>query len=320
VNQAKDVSCVALVDKPVGPTSFEIVKKARQGISEKVGHAGTLDPFASGLLLILVGRATRISNLLMERSKTYEVVVQFGSISSTADPTGELRPTGVRTTEKEILEIIPIFHGRISQKVLLTSAVKVDGEALYRKAHRGEIVDTPKREVIVHEFALLDFDATTQQAKMLATTGSGTYVRALSEDLGAALGVGAYAKELRRIRSGDLSVEDAFPPDELSKERYFAKGNGVLSIDEALSFLPALLLKEREAHLAENGSPFMWEDAALWEVNKEVFAQDVLLATNNLGTMNCQGGKERFRVHGSRGLIAIYEKFADKIRPLVVFP
>jgi tRNA pseudouridine55 synthase len=284
------LSCVVLVDKPVGPTSFDIVRRARRGLRVRVGHAGTLDPFATGLLLILIGRATRASNLLMQLPKEYEVTVQFGAVSSTADPTGEIVPTGEKVDERTLAEALQLFRGRIRQRVPMTSAVKVDGEALYRKAHRGQQVETPEREVMVHTLTLEHFDEHTQRARLVAVTGSGTYVRSLAEDLGRATGAGAYAAALRRTRSGGFSVADALAPDELSPERYFEGGRGVVGLNDALAFLPCHVVDGRQARLAANGGEL----------------RDVPAG--------------RFRVVGPEGLLGVWESRGEVARPLVVFP
>jgi len=283
------LSCVVLVDKPAGPTSFDIVRQARRGLRAKVGHAGTLDPFATGLLVVLVGQATRISNLLMEQPKEYEVTVQFGAVSSTADPTGEIAPTGGRVAEEQLTEALAGFRGRIRQRVPMTSAVKVEGEALYRKAHRGESVETPEREVTVYSLDMVEFDRQRQCARLRAVTGSGTYVRSLAEDLGRATGAGAYAAALRRTRSGGFHVDDALHPEELSPERYLAGGRGVITVEEALGFLPTYDVDDQQARLASNGNELRHAPAG------------------------------RFRVRAPQGLLGVYESRGDVARPVVVF-
>jgi tRNA pseudouridine55 synthase len=283
-------SCLVLVDKPVGPTSFDIVRLARKGVGRRVGHAGTLDPFASGLLLVMIGYATRVSSILMDLPKEYEVTVKFGAVSSTADPTGDIVATGGRTTESLVEKILERFRGRIRQRVPLTSAVKVDGEPLYRKAHRGESAETPEREVVVHDIALADFDEEAQTARLMILAGKGTYVRTIAEDLGSATGVGAYAQALRRTAVGHFSVDEALSPAELSPERYAGIGKGVFSLDDALGFLPRHDLDDREARLAANGNE---------------------LPGAPIG---------RFRVYGPRGLLGVYEGRIGGARPLVVFP
>lgn len=280
-----------LVDKPVGPTSFEMVRVARRGVRGRVGHAGTLDPFASGLLLVMIGQVTRVSKLLMELPKEYAVTVQFGAVSTTADPTGNLTPTGAPPIRAgEVGAAIERFKGRIRQRVPLTSAVKVGGEPLYKKAHRGETGETPEREVTVHEITMTDFDDQAQRARLLVLVGSGTYVRTLAESIGSATGAGAYAAALRRTRIGDFSVKDAIGPDELSPERLTAGGRGVLSPDQALGFLPRHELAGRDARLAASGNEL--RDAPIG----------------------------RFRVYGPDGLLGVYEGKAAHAKPLVVFP
>ena len=284
------LSCVLLVDKPVGPTSFDIVRTARRGLRARVGHAGTLDPFASGLLLVMVGQATRVSSLLMGLPKEYEVTIQFGAVSSTADPTGVITPTGRRVQSDEVVTALDGFRGRILQRVPLTSAVKVDGERLYKKAHRGESAETPEREVMVYDLTMIGFDEKAQAAHLVVFAGSGTYVRTLAESIGRAIGTGGYASSLRRTRVGPFRVEGALAPEALSPELYAAGGPGVLGVDDALGFLPRQDLEETEARRAANGN--------------ELTA----------------GPAGRFRVHGPEGLLGVYQGVDGSSRPLVVFP
>lgn len=284
-----DLSRVVLVDKPVGPTSFDVVRTARRGVRGRVGHAGTLDPFASGLLLVMIGHATRISSLLMELPKEYEATVQFGAVSTTADPTGVITPTGGRIRAGQVEEALERFRGLIRQRVPLTSAVKMDGEPLYRRAHRGECVETPEREVVVYDLSILEVDEDAQTARLVALTGKGTYVRQLVEDLGSATGAGGYTAALRRTRIGSFRVDEALRPEDLGPERYASGGTGVHDLDEALDFLPRHDVDGRDAHLAANGNKL--SDAPIG----------------------------RFRVHGPEGLIGVYEGRGGSARPLVIF-
>src|SRR3954467_1800771 len=139
-----------LVDKPAGVTSHDVVAQIRREHGGKVGHAGTLDPFATGLLVVLLGRATRLQRYLLELPKTYRATARLGWRSSTGDPDGELTETGT------IPERLELPTGEIEQRVPMTSAVKVDGERLYKKAHRGESVETPTRRVTVYRAELLE--------------------------------------------------------------------------------------------------------------------------------------------------------------------
>lgn len=194
---AKSAGSVLLCDKPAGKTSHDVVlaiRRERRG--EKVGHAGTLDPFATGLLLVLIGRATRLQRFLVELPKTYVARARFGWRSSTGDPDGELRETG------RIPGSLELPTGTVRQRVPMTSAVRVGGERLYRKAHRGETVETPEREVEVYRAELLESDAGGAEYEVQCSAG--TYIRTLIETLN-----DAYCAELRRTAIGPFRVEDS---------------------------------------------------------------------------------------------------------------
>jgi tRNA pseudouridine55 synthase len=198
-------SAVLLCDKPAGITSHDMVLRVRRERRCKVGHAGTLDPFATGLLLILLGRATRLQRHLVGLPKTYLATARLGWRSSSGDPDGELTETG------RIPSSLRLPTGRVRQRVPMTSAVRVGGERLYRKAHRGEIVETPEREVEVYRAELLGHDA--ELARYEIECSKGTYVRTLVETL-----EDAYCAELRRMAIGPFRVEEAgreLPLDEV---------------------------------------------------------------------------------------------------------
>lgn len=280
---------VLLVDKPAGWTSFQVVRRLRPLLGRKVGHAGTLDPFATGLLVVLAGQATRISDLIMAFPKEYLVTAQFGAVSSTQDPTGVIEPTGLRVAEAEVRRALEGFRGCIRQVVPLTSAVKVGGEPLYRRAHRGETCETPVREVVVHDLALLEFRDELQEAVILARTSKGTYLRTLVHDLGAVLGVGGYAAALRRLRVGSLNVKHAVGPDDVG-EAMAAGGEGtVLSLSDVLSGLPRYDVRDAEERRVRNGNELPGAPAGV------------------------------VRVYGEAGLLAVYEGVAGVARPRVVF-
>jgi tRNA pseudouridine55 synthase len=186
---------VLLCDKPAGLTSHDVVQAERRRRGVKAGHAGTLDPFATGLLIVLLGRATRLQRHLMALPKTYVATARLGWRSSTGDPDGELTETG------RIPERLELPTGRVRQRVPMTSAVRVGGERLYRKAHRGEVVETPEREVDVYRADLIDSEA--ERATFEVECSSGTYIRTLLETLG-----DAYCEGLRRTAIGPFRVED----------------------------------------------------------------------------------------------------------------
>ncbi|HUA11649.1 MAG TPA: tRNA pseudouridine(55) synthase TruB [Solirubrobacteraceae bacterium] len=195
---------VLLIDKPAGPTSHDIVAAVRRALGgAKTGHAGTLDPFATGLLLVLVGRATKIQADLMGLPKRYETVARLGATSSTGDVEGEITETGRVPPDPPALPT-----GDIRQRPPAYSAVKIEGERAYRRARRGESVAVPERTVTVSRFEQLWREAgPPPRAGFLIECGSGTYVRSLIADLH-----DAYCLELRRTAIGPFSVADAVAP------------------------------------------------------------------------------------------------------------
>ena len=219
---------VILVDKPAGVTSHDVVAGVRRrlGRGVKVGHAGTLDPFATGLLLVLVGRATRVQRFLMALGKRYFTVARLGQVSSTGDVEGEIAPGRMPS-----LDHLPT--GTLRQRPPAYSAVKVGGERAYARARRGETVELDEREVHVSRFELLWRDG--DRAGFEIECSSGTYVRSLIADLG-----DAYCLELRRTAIGPFDVADADP------ER-------TVPLDDALAFLPAVALEGDEARRAGHG-------------------------------------------------------------------
>jgi tRNA pseudouridine55 synthase len=187
---------VLLYDKPAGVTSHDVVAKVRRERGCKAGHAGTLDPFATGLLLILLGPATRLQRFLVGLRKTYLATARLGWRSSTGDPDGELTETGA------LPDSLELPTGTVRQRVPMTSAVRVGGERLYKKAHRGETIQTPERDVEVHRAELLT--AGDGVARYEIECSAGTYIRTLIETLD-----DAYCSELRRTAIGPFRIEGA---------------------------------------------------------------------------------------------------------------
>jgi tRNA pseudouridine55 synthase len=201
------------------------IRRERPG---KVGHAGTLDPFATGLLIVLFGRATRLQRYLLALPKTYRAIARLGWRSTTGDSDGELTET------RRIPERLELPTGEVEQRVPMTSAVKVGGERLYRKAHRGESVDTPIRTVVVHRAELIDNDL--ERAEFEIECSSGTYIRTLVETLD-----DAYCESLRRTAIGGFAAPDDGPVE--------------VSVEELLAFLPERGLDAGEAERVSHGVP-----------------------------------------------------------------
>jgi tRNA pseudouridine55 synthase len=221
---------VILCDKPAGVTSHDVVAQVRRTLPRgvKVGHAGTLDPFATGLLLVLVGRATRVQRILMGLSKRYETVARFGAVSSTGDPEGEITETGVLPAGA-----LALPTGTLRQRPPAYSAVKIGGQRAYALARAGIEVEIPERDVEVY-----GFEQTWQDGDRRAFAihcGSGTYVRSLIMDLG-----DAYCEALRRTHIGDFDVADA-------------DVDHVIALNDALSFLAEVRLEGEDATRAGHG-------------------------------------------------------------------
>ena len=208
---------VLLVDKPAGISSFGAIARLRRAYGRKLGHTGTLDPFATGLLVVLHGRATRLAPYLGGLDKRYRATVRFGVTSTTDDPEGDLHETGFTTSEEALHSALPAFVGDIQQVPPAASAVHIDGERAYRRFRRGETVTVPARQVTVYGITLMHFDHATQTADLDVTCGTGTYVRSIARDLGETLGCGAHLTALRRTEVGSFRVEDAAPPDAIAE-------------------------------------------------------------------------------------------------------
>lgn len=207
-----------LVDKPAGWTSFDVVNKIRYQIARqqdvrpkslKVGHAGTLDPFATGLLVVLVGKEyTKQAAQYSKKDKTYEIVMVLGKSSNTGDPEGHITHTSDRIpTESEIKKAISKFKGEIMQTPHPFSAVKVGGQRAYKLSRQGKTPELEPRKVTIHKIKLKDYNY--PEIKLVVEVSSGTYIRSLVEDIGADLGTGAYTLMLRRTKVGDFDVSSA---------------------------------------------------------------------------------------------------------------
>ncbi|OYX44145.1 tRNA pseudouridine(55) synthase TruB [Candidatus Saccharibacteria bacterium 32-49-12] len=205
---------IILVDKPAGLTSFGVVARVRRVLSEqlgkkaKVGHTGTLDPFATGLMIIVTGVKCREAMTFSKLDKEYEAVIELGKTSSTGDPEGELTLVDSRVPTLEEVQAAAVkFTGQIEQTPPQFSAIKINGQRAYKLARKGQVVEMPKRQVTIYELEVISYDY--PDVKIRVRVSSGTYIRTLAEDIGSELGVGAYCRELRRTRVGEWSVEDA---------------------------------------------------------------------------------------------------------------
>jgi tRNA pseudouridine55 synthase len=205
-----------IIDKPAGMTSHDVVGRVRRALGERrVGHAGTLDPAAVGVLPIAVGLATRTVEYLSDASKAYVAEITFGVRTDSADADGSVISTcdASSLTYESVLEIVQAFAGPQMQVPPMHSAIKVEGQRMYERARKGEHVDLPPRPVTIHEIALLSWEPPV--AEVFIHCSKGTYIRSLARDMGDKAGTGAYMSNLVRVRTGPFTLADAIRIDEL---------------------------------------------------------------------------------------------------------
>ena len=212
---------ILLIDKPAEMTSFGVVARVRRVLSEragrkvKVGHTGTLDPFATGLLILLVGKGTKRANEFLKLDKKYEATIKLGATSTTGDPEGEITKWHTEKTVptcEQVERVVRKFQGEMMQRVPNYSAVKINGRRAYKLAREGKEVEMPTRKVHIYSIEIIDYK--WPELKISCHVSSGTYIRTLGEDIGAALGVGGYLTALRRTEVGRYKVGEACGLDE----------------------------------------------------------------------------------------------------------
>lgn len=245
---------IVIVDKPQGWTSQDVTARLRRVFStRRIGHGGTLDPMATGVLPVFVGRATRAVEFFEHAEKTYEATLRLGMKTDTQDVTGtvlEERP--VTVTEQDILNVLPAFRGEILQIPPMYSALKVNGQKLYDLARKGKEVERQPRPITIHELELLHFDG--QDARIRVCCSKGTYIRTLCEDMGEKLGCHGTMAALRRTQAGEYTIEKAVPLQTLldaeNPEQY------LLSMDSPFLGYPAVTLSENQEKRCRNGNAF----------------------------------------------------------------
>ena len=252
----------------------------------KIGHTGTLDPLASGLLVLLLGRATRLSRYVTGLDKSYVATARFGAVSDTLDAEGQIAPlqNAPMPEEDAIRKALLHFTGEIRQIPPMTSAVKVGGERLYKAQRRGETVERESRPVTIHDFKLLTLDR--ENATFRVSCSSGTYVRTLVSDLAISLGTGAYLTYLQRTSVGHTTLEDAISPEELTPESLC---NRIIQARGVVAHLPGMEVSVEERYRVCSGRP--------------------------LEAFGCSGS---FRVETGGELLAIYRDEGDRARAEVV--
>jgi tRNA pseudouridine55 synthase len=313
---------IIIIDKPAGLTSHDVVARARRILrTKRVGHTGTLDPFATGVLVVLLGRATRLAQFLSGAEKEYEAVVRLGYATDTGDATGTRREEKVQNTNSEISHrtswtideieaALAALRGEIEQVPPMYSAKKVGGQKLYELARRGEEIERKAARVTIHKLELMDQDAEgapliyseagTCDLRLNVACSAGTYVRVLAEEIGARLGTPAHLSALRRTRAGSFTIASAVTLDQLElMDPLVERAGFLISTEAALPELPALHLTSEEARRALNG------------VGVRVSAET---------SAEWQEGERVRMLSGEAGLIAIgvYDAVERSLRPRVV--
>ena len=245
---------IVIVDKPQGWTSQDVVSKLR-GVfkTRRIGHGGTLDPMATGVLPVFVGRATRGVEFFEHAEKTYETVLQLGTTTDTEDVTGTvLEEKKVSISEVDFLRVLPQFRGKIQQIPPMYSALKVNGQKLCDLARRGREVERQPREIEIFELECLAF--TGETARLRVRCSKGTYIRTLCKDIGQALGCGGCMAELRRVTAGEYTIGEAVTLDELvateTPEAYLRP------VDSMFRNFPEIMLTEKQELRCRNGNSF----------------------------------------------------------------
>lgn len=256
---------ILLCDKPYGQTSHDVIDSLRRLLGQsKIGHTGTLDPKATGLMVVCLGTATKIARFISDVDKTYEAEVTLGKSSPTYDAEGvdSERPAKEvpNLSDGDIIEVLSSFEGTIQQKVPIYSAVKVDGKRLYKSARKGESVETPVREVFVDSIRLIDFESPKVDFEI--SCSKGTYIRTIANDIGEKIGCGAYLSKLKRTRVGNYFLTDALS----LKEIELFKGENALSkyikpIETVLPF-PSIIVKEEFDPFIISGRSPQYKDIA----------------------------------------------------------
>ena len=245
---------IVIVDKPQGWTSQDVTARLRRVYAtRRIGHGGTLDPMATGVLPVFVGRATRGVEFFEHAEKTYETVLLLGRTTDTQDVTGAtLAEKAVHLSPADIERVLPRFRGDILQVPPMYSALKVNGKKLYELARKGQEVERQPRPITVFELTNLGFDGTRLSLRVKCSKG--TYIRTLCQDIGEALGCGGCMEALRRVRAGEYGIEDAVPLEQLleseTPEQYLR------SLDTMFAHCPAVTLTPNQEKRCRNGNPF----------------------------------------------------------------
>ncbi len=271
------------VDKPKGPSSFDIIRIARRALGvKKIGHSGTLDPAATGLLILAVGKATRLLPYLPSEPKAYHFSIQFGSVTDTLDSAGTICEQGKPFPEKAVLvESLKLFHGKILQKPPLYSAVKVDGKRAYKLARQKQDITLAAREIIIHSLKMVNYNEKNGEAQCITECSKGTYIRSLACNIAEKAGTIGYASSIRRTAINDFLVDDAVSVDELDNNI----ATKLIPVNTIFSEYPSYCASTSEIERISHGHDITTDTSA---GNNFLFVynsmQELIAVTKNIST------------------------------------
>ena len=266
---------VLVVDKPQGMTSAAVVSKVKRSLGvKKVGHTGTLDPMATGVLPLCIGEGTKIAGYLLAESKTYLATIKLGVCTDTLDADGEVTEENpaalLGVTEEKVQKVVEGFLGESMQIPPMFSALKHKGQRLHKLARAGKTIDVPPREICVHAIEIKSLDLPSFSIEV--SSSKGTYIRAIARDIGSRLGCGAHLASLRRIQSGEFGLESAVTLEQILDDPKAVK---CVALPKALTHMEKVVVKEPILEAIINGKPLNWLDLS----TKECSNQNVALLT-----------------------------------------
>ena len=308
--------------KEKGFTSHDVVAKLRGILKmKKIGHTGTLDPEAEGVLPVCLGTATRLCDMLTDKIKEYRVVMRFGVATDTEDMTGEIiEELPVNVTEEELRTVLPKFLGEQEQIPPMYSAIKVEGKKLYELAREGKVIERKGRPIVIHNMVLhsveLDAEGHLFEAELSVICGKGTYIRSLCRDIGKALGTCACMKSLLRTRSGNSYLENSFKLSEVEAMRDAGTlDEHIVTVEQVFAECKAFRMKPEWDKLLLNGNHINEQDC--FEL-KDLESTEVECTDNTKNTMEFPD--DWYRAYDSTGrFLGLYEKIGKKYVPVKMF-
>ena len=282
---------IIIIDKPKNCTSHDIVRKAKRIFDQKVGHTGTLDPNATGVLPLLIGKGTQIAKYIINHDKTYEAVLKLGEKTDTADIEGKILETKEVPKEslqnEKVKEVLKSFIGKQEQIPPIYSAIKVKGKKLYEYARKGVKVEIQPRQIEIYDIELINIEQQNKTIKFKVKCSKGTYIRTLCEDIAKKLDTVGYMKELNRTQVGEFEIENSITIDELEKQiinqKELEKKKYYISIEKYFNMCKNINLNEKKLQLFLNGVQLTWKlEDGIYKIYNDNYFIGIGTIKNNL--------------------------------------